>query len=97
MLVDVLQLRHRGVRLTRETLKAATPVRGVLRVTSIRPGFQNYPLARRALAAKLFVPDGSNYALEPLDDARVCEMGERGILIIGVQQLARVRERIDAK
>lgn len=69
MLVDVVELRNRGVKRPRAQVLAEKPVRAELSLQAGRPGWhadqRNAPLL-----AGLLVPGETNWAKEPLDPAR---------------------------
>lgn len=85
MLVDVVQLRSKGEKLLREEVRSATPVRGMLSLSRARPGW--YPGKHNPpLLAGLVAPGQTNWALEPLDLARVVVIRDFQIIIAGVQE-----------
>lgn len=86
MLVDVVELRHRGVKRPRAQVLADKPVRAVLTLQAGRPGWhagqRNAPLL-----AGLLVPGETNWAREPLDPARVTAIKGTSLLIVGMQEI----------
>jgi hypothetical protein len=87
MLVDVVELRCDGKRLPVEAVKEARPVRGVLQLHSSRPGMRWWrPGLELPLLAGLLRPGSFDYALPPLDRARVMKIEARGMLIVGLQE-----------
>lgn len=92
MLVDVVELRRKGLKLPKEVYSSATPIRGKLVLSDARPG--RYIGQKKApLLAGLVVPGGHQWMLPPLDEARVTCIREGSILVIGQQQLARSRDK----
>lgn len=85
MLVDVVQLRRKGLRLPPEEVRAAAPVRGLLCLDPTRPGY--YRGQRNApLLAMLLAPGEPRGLLDPLDNAKVAKISRGAMLIIGTQQ-----------
>lgn len=85
MLSDVVCLRYRGSRLPPEQVKQAIPVRGLLRVES-RSGY-GWDSSGRSLCAVLTTPGVAVAALPMLDHCRVARITDRGILIVGVEEV----------
>lgn len=90
MIVDVVELRRRGVRIASDEALRAAPVRGRLQLTPCQPAWRR-DKARAPLMALLVAPGACEHVLEPLDRARVVEIGFKGLLIIGMQELGRGR------
>ena len=82
MLVDVVELRVRGSKRSREEVQNTTPVRGVLQFGAHRPGDAN----RDQLLASLLKPGTFDYALRPLDWARVTKIDSAGLIVVGLQE-----------
>ena len=85
MLSDVVCLRYRGKRLPPDQVKQAPPVRGLLRVES-RSGY-GWDSSGRSLCAHLTVEGEAVAALAMLDHCRVTKITDRGILIVGVEEV----------
>lgn len=85
VLVDVIELRRQGVRLTPAQVRACSAVRGLLCLDPVRAAA---PRGRRPapLLALLLAPDEPRGLLEPLSDARVAKTARRAMLIVGTQQ-----------
>lgn len=86
MLVDVLQLRERGEKRPREALQAAAPVRGKLRLTSGRPGW-HAGLRNAPLLAGIIELGTVEWAIPPLDEARVTRIEGLNLIIVGVEEV----------
>lgn len=93
MLVDVVVMRVRGEPRPRAEVQAAAPVRGVLQIDYVRPGWhrgqRNAPLL-----AGLVVPGGSEWALPPLDQARIERIRGPNIYIVGTEEIVRDRRTV---
>jgi hypothetical protein len=91
MLVEVVELRREGKRLTPERIKAARPTRGLLLMHDTRPGTNYRPVARRyrPRLVGLMEPTTRRFILPPLDFAWVEKIDERGMVIKGLQILGR--------
>jgi len=90
MLVDLVEMRKRGVRLDRESLRLVRPHRGVLSLTASRPGRD--PRDRNPpLLAGLCAEGGMAWVVPPLDQARVTHISPRGMVIRGRQELQSTR------
>lgn len=87
MLVDVVELRVRGVKRAVPDIKATKPVRGWLRLDDKAPLWASGRNPR--LLAILLDPSQRERMLEPLDYARVRKIERGSILIVGLQQHAR--------
>lgn len=85
MLSDVVCLRYRGNRLQPDQVKATAPVRGLLRVES-RSGY-GWDTSGRNLCAHLTVEHEAVAALPMLDHCRVTKITDRGILILGMEEV----------
>ena len=85
MLVDLVELRAQGMKLPREVVLAATPLRGELSLSEGRPGWyrgqKNPPLL-----AGLVVPGRTEWAIAPLDSAWVKAIRNGDMVIHGIQQ-----------
>lgn len=94
MLVDVIELRVRGQKRSKDQVRALTPVRGILTLDSKFPVWNS---GRRDwnLQASLRIPDQSEWALEPLEDARVVAIKQGSLLVIGTQYLCEMRRYVD--
>lgn len=90
MLVDVLQLRERGEKRPRDELRSAPPVRGKLRLTSGRPGWhagqRNAPLL-----AGIIELGTVEWAIPPLDEARVTRIEGHNLIVVGVEEIVEGR------
>jgi hypothetical protein len=84
VLVEVVELRVRGVRRSREELMSATPVRGLLQMSRHRTGYYR-DKSRAPLLALLLAETETKSLLEPLDEARVVKIARGAILIVGMQ------------
>lgn len=93
MLVDVVVMRIRGEPRPRAEVQSAVPVRGVLQLDHVRPGWhrgqRNAPLL-----AGLVVPGGSEWALPPLDQARIERIRGPNLYIVGIEEIARDRRTV---
>jgi hypothetical protein len=93
MLVDVVQLWHLGERRPKADVRSAAPVRGVLQLDPVRPGWhrgkRNAPLL-----AGLLVPDTCQWALPPLDQARIERIRGPHLYIVGVEEAVQYRRLI---
>lgn len=93
MLVDVVVMRIRGERRPREEVLAAAPVRAVLQLDYVRPGWhrgqRNAPLL-----ASLVLPGSSEWALPPLDRARIERIRAANLYIVGVEEIVRDRRTL---
>lgn len=88
--MDVVELRREGLRLAAEVVKTAQPVRGVLTLREAHAGL--YRTGRTsALMAMLVAESELCSVLEPLHDARVVEIGARGLLVVGTQHAIKHR------
>ena len=94
VLVDVVELRRRGLRRPSEELRAAVPVRGVL---SMKPSRGIWADGQRhaPLLAMLLAPELPEHLLEPLDQARVTRIRQGALLIVGLQEVVRPIRRVD--
>lgn len=93
MLVDVLELRRHGKRLSEDQLRAAPPVRGWIDMDELHPMWVANKM-RAPLRVMLLDPGGAaRKVLEPLDHARVFKIRRGGLLIFG-QQEVRARGRV---
>ena len=79
-------LRHLGKRLPHDQVKGTRPVRGLLRVES-RSGY-GWDSKGRSLCAVLTAQGEAVAALPMLDHCRVMQITDRGILIVGVEEVA---------
>ena|SRR2546425_9064638 len=93
MLVDVVVLRRRGEPRPREEVLGAAPVRGELQLHNLRPGTTYWRGKERPLLAGLLQPGSTEWALPPLDYARVTRINDRGMLIVGFEEIARANNR----
>jgi hypothetical protein len=86
MLVDVVQMRSRGERRPEAEVRGAAPVRGILQLDPVRPGWhrgqRNAPLL-----AGLLVPGVAEWALPPLDQARIKRIRGPYIYIVGLEEI----------
>lgn len=91
MHVEVIELRREGVKLTADQLRQAKPVIGRLMLQR-SPHAWHASKARAPLVAMLIedLPQVRT-VLEPIDAARVVEIGQRGMLIVGMQEARRGR------
>lgn len=87
MLVDVVQLRYRGEKLSGDRLRAQKPIRGRLTLHDIRPGTQWWSKGKRErpLLAGLMGVETKDFIIAPLDYARVTRVRDNGMVIIGFQ------------
>jgi hypothetical protein len=96
MLVDVVCLRIKGEPRPRAEVLAAmrtSPVRGELQLDNARPGW--YPGKRDApKLAGLVVPGATDWALPPLDNARVEKIRGQNLLILGYEEIPRDRRNV---
>lgn len=87
MLVDLVELRERGVKLSRENVLARAPLRGELSLDEGQPGW--YRGKKDApLLASLVVPNGGCLVVAPLNHARVSKIRRGALLIFGLQQFS---------
>jgi hypothetical protein len=87
MLVDVVELRRRGEKLSKDEVRAAKPVRGELMLHNIRPGINYWRGRQRPLQAGLLRPGTYDWALPPLDYACVTRIRPgKGMTIAGFQE-----------
>jgi hypothetical protein len=93
MLVDVVVMRRRGEKRPREEVLATPPVRGELQLHNLRPGTTYWRGKERPLLAGLLQPGVMEWALPPLDYARVTHINDRGMLIVGFEEIARANNR----
>lgn len=93
MLVDVVAMRIRGEKRPRDDVLAATPVRGILQLDFVRPGWfrgqKNAPLL-----AGLLIPGACEWALPPLDQARVQRIWGPNLYITGLEEFERARRTV---
>lgn len=93
MLVDVVVMRIQGKPRPRAEVRAASPVRGVLQLDFARPGWhrgqRNAPLL-----AGLVLPGASEWALPPLDNARIQKIRGPNLYVVGVEEIARDRRTL---
>ena len=85
MLVDLVELRDRGVKLPREVVLAAAPLRGELSLSEGRPGWHSGQKTLSLLAG-LVVPGKVEWAIAPLDYAWVKIIRMDNMVIVGIQQ-----------
>jgi hypothetical protein len=90
MLVDLVEMRSRGVRIERDTLKLINPHRGLLSLTPDRPG-RDPRDPNPPLLAGLRRPGEYSWIVPPLDKARVVQINPRGMVIRGRQELQSTR------
>lgn len=86
MIVDVVELRERGVKLPRERILATAPFRAELSLTTSRPGWYKGQRNPPLLAGLLWAGE-TQWAREPLDQARVTAIRGGSLVIIGMQQV----------
>ncbi|MBK6616326.1 hypothetical protein [Ottowia sp.] len=86
MLVDVVELRYRGAKRSRDDVKAATPIRGLLSLTAARPGWHPNKV-QAPLLAGLVLPGAAQWALSPLDHARVTTIRNGSLVVVGLQEV----------
>jgi hypothetical protein len=87
MLVDLVQLRHLGAKRSRDDLRSANPIRGHLSLNCRRPGW--HPGQRNApLLAGLLLPGTTEWAIPPLDLARVTTIRDGALVIAGMEEIA---------
>ena len=86
MLVDAVELRWRGTKRSREEVLAAVPTRAVLSLSPGRPGWHSGS-RNPPLMAGLVVPGKAEWAVPPLDPARVTTIKSGALLVVGVQEL----------
>lgn len=86
MLVDAVELRHRGAKRSREEVLATVPLRAVLSLSPGRPGWHSGS-RNPPLMAGLVVPGKAEWATPPLDQARVTTIKAGALLVVGVQEL----------
>lgn len=86
MLVDAVELRWRGTKRSREEVLAAMPTRAVLSLSPGRPGWHSGS-RNPPLMAGLVVPGKAEWAVPPLDPARVTTIKSGALLVVGVQEL----------
>ena len=89
MLVDVICLRHKGVKRPAQELRTAAPIRGYLTVDTVSQGPAQARLAR--LPNELARLWRSNVGQGPaplvaLDGARVTRVGGDALLVVGVEK-----------
>lgn len=93
MLVDVVVMKIRGEARPKAEVRSAVPVRGVLQLDDARPGWhrgqRNAPLL-----AGLVVPGGTEWALPPLDQARIERIRGPNLYIVGIEEIARDRRTV---
>lgn len=93
MLVDVVVMKIRGETRPKAEVRSAAPVRGVLQLDHGRPGWHrgqhNAPLL-----AGLVVPGGTEWALPPLDQARIERIRGPNLYIVGIEEIARDRRTV---
>ena len=87
MLVDLVELRCQGVKLPREVVLAAVPLRGELSLSEGRPGWYRGQRSPPLLAG-LVVPGKTEWALAPLDQAWVKVIRGGNLVVIGTQQFS---------
>lgn len=85
MLVDVVELRCRGLKRAREEVLSATPVRGLLSLSPGRPGWHSGS-RNPPLMAGVVLPGRSEWAMPPLDQARVTTIKRGSLLVVGLQE-----------
>ena len=88
MLVDVVELRRGGARRSIEEVKAARPVRGWLTLDPSRPGWHSGQ-RNAPMLASLLIPGTCEWAIEPLDHARVVKIARGAMLMVGLQERSR--------
>jgi hypothetical protein len=93
MLVDVVPLRRCGIRLPREEVFAARPVRGLLQLSLERPAAYYRDKRNAPLVAGVVRADEPEWALPPLSSARVMKINRRGMLIVGVEEVPTMGRR----
>lgn len=85
-LLDVLQTCRAGIRLAPAMLDLAAPVRGDVQITPGRPGYHS--AQRNApLLAGIVEAGQIEWALVPLDQARVTRIIDREMVIVGVEEV----------
>lgn len=93
MLVDVVQLRHLGVKRTRDDVRAAPPIRGILSLNCRRPGW--HPGQRNApLLAGLLLQGTTEWCIPPLDWARVTTIRDGALVVAGLEEIANGRNHV---
>lgn len=95
MLVDVVPLRILGVPRPREEVTAAVPVRGVLRLDFLRPGWYR-GMKNAPLLAGVLKPGETEWALPPLDQARIERIRAGNLYIVGVEEILHARRNLRA-
>lgn len=93
MLVDVVLMRIRGEPRRRADVQASVPVRGVLQLDHVRPGWHRGQRDAPLLAG-LVVPGGSEWALPPLDQARITRIRGPNLYIVGIEEITRDRRTV---
>lgn len=86
MLVEVVELRCRGVKRAREDVLAAEPVRVLLSLSPGRPGWHSGS-RNPPLMAGVVRPGLSEWAMPPLDQARVTTIKSGSLLVVGLQEV----------
>lgn len=94
MLIDVVELRVKGQKRPKEEVLVLQPVRGILMLDSKFPVW-NAGRRGKNLRATLRVPDQTEWALEPLEDATVVAIKQGSILVIGTQYLYEMRRTVE--
>lgn len=90
MLVDVVPLRVLGVPRPRDEVRAAVPFRGLLQLDFVRPGWYRGQ-KKPPLLAGVLLPGQTEWALPPLDYARVERVRAGNIYIVGSEQVLHAR------
>lgn len=88
MLVDVVELRHEGIKRSRESLRSVVPVRGML-VVETRPWRQLWcphePYVETTLA---LLRDTSGRLMPELHDAHVRHLVDLQLVVTGIETVA---------
>lgn len=93
MLVDVVQLRHLGVKRARNDVRATPPIRGILSLNCRRPGW--HPGQRNPpLLAGLILPGAIEWCIPPLDCARVTTIRDGALVVAGLEEIANGRNHV---
>lgn len=94
VLVDVVRMRRQGVKLPREEVRTALPVRGELQISACRPGYFAGQ-ANPPLLAGLVEPGTCSWALPPLDGAQVTRIYGPHLIIVGIEERVVTAKRVE--
>lgn len=93
MLVDVVQLRLKGEKRPRAEVRAETPIRAVLTLDYVRPGWHRRQRDPPLLAG-LVAPGAAKWALPPLDHARIECIRGPNLYIVGIEEIIKYRDQV---